>query len=210
MKILESVPAWLESPNETTMDGHAAALTSWTSIMMHDYQLAWKLHCKLSRYLTSKGIDQIDSKTAKTFAEEDERNMQRYIYWYALGNDLSFRLFYGKPRVIRWAPNKVRPPFVFRGDNMHPSAMSVVIGVVWVRYTLLAEESISHIDNRTADGQGDDLFQKVDEYCMRFEKLMVEWKLEQLLNAEDTLYDHRYMIADHISMWPGWLRITIR
>lgn len=198
MKMLESVPAWLESPTETSLDAHTAALSSWTSTTMHDYELSWKFHCKLSRYLISKGIDQVDSTPAKTFAEEDDRDTQRYVYWHTLCMDISFCLFYGKPRVIRWEPNKVRPPLIFRHDNMHPSAISITIGVVWVRYTLLAEEAISYIDNHASHGRGNDLSQKADECCIQLEKLIAEWKFEQLMNDQDVLDDHRYMIADHI------------
>ena len=210
MKILENVPAWLESPSETSLDAYTAALTSWASTTMHDHQLSWKFHCKLCRYLMSNGIDQLDSTPANTFAEEDERDAQRYLYWHSLSIDLSFRLFYGKPRVIRWAPNKVRPPLIFRHDNMHPSAMKVTIGVVWVRYTLLAEEVISYIDNHASRGQGDDLIQKADEGCVQFEKLLAEWKFERLMNDQDAADEHRYIIADHISMYRGWLRSTTR
>ncbi|USP74175.1 uncharacterized protein yc1106_01449 [Curvularia clavata] len=198
MKMLENVPAWLESSTETILDAQTAALSSWTSTTMHDYQLSWKFHCKLSRYLISKGKDQVDSTPAKTFAEEDERDAQRYLYWHALCIDLSFRLFYGKPRVIRWAPGKVRPPLMFRHDNMHPSAMSITIAVVWVRYTLLVEEVISYIDNHACHGQVDDLSQKADECCIQLEKLLAEWRFEQLMNDQDVPNEHRYIIADHI------------
>lgn len=200
MKMLENVPAWLESSTETSLDGHTAALSSWASTTMHDHQLSWKFHCKLCRYLMSKGIDHIDSTPAKTFAEEDERNAQRYLYWHTLCIDLSFRLFYGKPRVIKWAPDKVRPPLLFRRDNMHPSAMVVTIAVVWVRYTLIVDELINYIDDYASHGQGDDLRQKADEGCIQCEKLVAEWKFEQLMNERGVSDDHRYMIADHISM----------
>jgi hypothetical protein len=207
MKVLASVPAWLESPIKASMDGHTAALTSWTSITMHDYQLAWKFHCKLCQYLMSQGIDQLDSTPARTALEEDERDNHRYLYWHSICTDVAFHLFFGKPKVLRWVPNKIRPPLIFRRDNMHPSAINVTIGVVWVRYTLLAEELISYVEDHAADGQGDDLFRKADECCVQLENLMSEWKLEQLMNAEDTLDNHRCMIADHISTWRDWLHI---
>lgn len=198
MKVLESVPAWLESQTKSDLDGSTAALITWTCITMHDYPLAWKFHCKVCQHLMSQGIDQIDSAPAKTFTDEDKRDGYRYIYWHTLCSDIAFHLFFGKPKVLRWVPNKIRPPMIFRGDNMHPSAIRVTICVAWVRYTLLAEEFIGYVDTHASNGQGDDLFKKADECCTQLESLMAEWKLEQLMNAEDTRIDHRCMLADHI------------
>jgi hypothetical protein len=38
LKILEAVPAWLESPGDTELDGHTAALMAWTATSNHDYR----------------------------------------------------------------------------------------------------------------------------------------------------------------------------
>ncbi|KAF5851162.1 hypothetical protein GGP41_003974 [Bipolaris sorokiniana] len=198
MKVLESVPAWLESQTKSDLDGSTAALITWTCITMHDYPLAWKFHCKVCQHLMSQGIDQIDSAPAKTFTDEDKRDGYRYIYWHTLCSDIAFHLFFGKPKVLRWVPNKIRPPMIFRGDNMHPSAIRVTICVAWVRYTLLAEEFIGYVDTHASNGQGDDLFKKADECCTQLESLMAEWKLEQLMNAEDTRIDHRLNIYTYI------------
>jgi hypothetical protein len=131
VKVLESVPAWLDVPNETRMDGHTAALTAWTAINNHDYQLSWKFHCKSCQYIKARGIDQLDMTPAKTFEEESQRDAYRYLYWHVLSTDTLFRMFYGKPTVVRWSPNKVRPPLIFNPNNMHPSASQVTISVVW-------------------------------------------------------------------------------
>ncbi|KAL6155517.1 hypothetical protein ACJQWK_05167 [Exserohilum turcicum] len=198
LKVLESVPAWLESPRQTNMDGLTATLTAWTSNTMHDYQLAWKFHCKSCQYIISKGMDQIDATPARSFAEEEERDPARYLYWHALCTDVLLRLVYGKPKVLKWVPGKVRPPFTFRLDNMQPSAMMVTIGVVWIRYTFLTDELISYVDSHASFSSPEDLFQKTDECCRKLEELIAEWRLEQLMNDTDTLDDHRCMLADHI------------
>lgn len=199
MKVLESVPAWLDSSSETRMDGHTAALTSWTCISMHDYQLSWKFHCKSCQYVKSKGIDQIDAVPAKTCAEEDDRDALRYFYWHTLSVDVLFRLFYGKPRLLRLS-GKVRPPLIFRANNMHPSAMNVTVSVVWVRYNTLTDNMVTYIENHASEEREDDLRQKTDECCRELEHIIAEWKLEQLMRSNDTMDDHRCMLADHISM----------
>ena len=100
LKVLEAVPAWLEASTDTDMDGHTAALTAWTAINNHDYQLSWKFHCKSCQYLNLKGIDVLDTVPARTFEEEEQRNTLRYLYWHVLSTDTLFRLFYGKPTVV--------------------------------------------------------------------------------------------------------------
>lgn len=198
MKMLESVPAWLESPGDTNMDVHIAALSAWTAMTTHDYQLAWKFHCKSCQHIKSIGIDRLDTVPAKSFEEETERDVGRYTYWYVVSIDTFFRLFYGKPTVLRWSPNKVRPPLLFRPDNMHPSALHVTISVVWVRYTLLTVEAIGYIDENPPHDRNS-CVQKADEACSQMEDLISEWRLEEVMNGKETTDDVRCLLADHIS-----------
>jgi hypothetical protein len=100
LKALEAVPAWLDAPTETEMDGFTAALTAWAAINNLDYQLSWKFHCKSCQFVQSRGIDQLDRAPAKTLEEEDKRGPLRYLYWHILSTDCLFRLFYGKPTVV--------------------------------------------------------------------------------------------------------------
>jgi len=102
LKVLESVPAWLDTTIYTDMDGHTAALTAWTAINNHDYQLSWKFHCKSCHYIKSKNIDQLDTVPAKSLEDEQKREGSRFLYWHILSTDMLFRLFYGKPTVVRW------------------------------------------------------------------------------------------------------------
>ncbi|KAI4641726.1 hypothetical protein J4E93_007824 [Alternaria ventricosa] len=197
MKMLESVPAWLESPGDTNMDVHIAALSAWTAMTAHDYQLAWKFHCKSCQHIKSIGIDRLDMVPAKSFEEETERDVGRYTYWYVISIDTFFRLFYGKPTVLRWSPNKVRPPLIFRPDNMHPSALHTTISVVWVRYTLLTVQAIGYIDEHPPHDRNS-CVQKADEACSQMEDLISEWRLEEVMNAKDTTDDVRCLLADHI------------
>jgi hypothetical protein len=101
LKALESVPKWLDDPTETDMDAITAALTSWTATSNSDYQLSWKFHCKASHAVQSRGIDQIDRVPARTLEEESRREGTRYLYWLVLSIDCLFRVFYGKPTVVR-------------------------------------------------------------------------------------------------------------
>lgn len=100
LKVLEAVPAWLEHPAESDLDGHTAEMTAWTAITNHDYQLSWKFHCKSCQYIRSKKIDQIDAYPARTQEEEAQRDHLRYLYWQVLSTDVLFVLFYGKPTVV--------------------------------------------------------------------------------------------------------------
>ncbi|CAN9465621.1 unnamed protein product [Alternaria alternata] len=198
MKVLESVPAWLESPSDTSVDIHTAALSAWTAMTCHDYQLAWKFHCKSCQHVKSNGIDQLDVIPAKSFEEESRKDTDRYTYWYILSIDTFFRLFYDKPTVLQYVPNKVRPPLLFRSDNMHPSALNVIMSAVWIRYTLLTAEMISYVDSHQTPDQDETVSQKIDETCLQMEALMDEWKLHEMMNAADTSDEVRCLVADHI------------
>lgn len=100
LKVLEQVPAWMDAPTDTDMDGYTAALTSWIAINNLDYQLSWKFHCKSCHFLKSRGIDTLDLSPAKTVDEEAKRERVRYLYWHILSTDCLFRLFYGKPSMV--------------------------------------------------------------------------------------------------------------
>jgi hypothetical protein len=100
LKALEHVPAWLDSPTDTDMDGYTAAMSAWVAINNLDYQLSWKLHCKACHWLKSRGVDNLDITPARTVEEEEKRESIRYLYWQVLSTDCLFRLFYGKPTLV--------------------------------------------------------------------------------------------------------------
>lgn len=198
MKILESVPAWLEDPDGTDLDGHIAALTAWTAINNHDYQLSWKFHCKCISYIQARGICQLDVTPTRSFEEEVERGAHRYLYWHVLSIDILFRLFYGKPAVIRWSPNKVRSPDLFR--DMDPAAAKVTTTIVWIRVTRLAAETLNLLDGNTPKDSNDYLALEVDKLCFQLEGIMTEWRLEKLMDAEDISNDYHCLLVDTVSM----------
>ncbi|KAA8625322.1 Zn-clus domain containing protein [Pyrenophora tritici-repentis] len=198
MKVLESVPAWLESTTEANADGPTAAMTSWTTIIMHDYELSWKFHCKSYQHIKSQGINQIDATPAKNFAEESQRNSFRLFYWHVMSVDVLFRLFYGKPTVVRWLSDNIRPPSIFTPDNMHPTAFHTMITITWIRYTVLTVEIIDYVDNRVQDRTDPSVAQKVNECCLQLEEMMEEWRLEELMDDQRTTDDQRCLIADFI------------
>lgn len=100
LKALEHVPAWLEAPTETDMDGYTAAISAWVAVNNLDYQLSWRFHLKACHYLKSKGIDNLDGSPAKTLEEEEKRESTRYLFWQVLATDCLYRLFWGKPTVV--------------------------------------------------------------------------------------------------------------
>jgi len=100
LKLLEAVPAWLDAPSGRSMDAFTAALTTWTALTNHDYQLSWRFHCKSCHHIKTEGIDNLDITPAKSFEEETNRNDLRYLYWHILCTDLTFRLFYARPTVV--------------------------------------------------------------------------------------------------------------
>ncbi|KAI8936434.1 hypothetical protein NX059_006841 [Plenodomus lindquistii] len=198
MRVLDTVPAWLGAATNSVLDGHTAALIAWTCINNHDYQLSWKFHCKSCQFLKMKGIDKLDTLPAQTFEEENQRDSLRFLYWHVLSTDSLFRLFYDKPTVMRWSPNKVRPPALLRAGNLHPSRWTTTVAVVWIRYTHLVAETINWIDSNAPHKDIDALGRKVDTLCVQLEALMEEWSLEQLVNTADTPDKLRCLIADHI------------
>jgi hypothetical protein len=112
LKVLEALPAWLDTPGDKEIDGYAAALMTWTAINNHDYKLSWKFHCKACHYIKIRRFDQLDVAPARDFGEEEKRDDQRYLYWHVLSTDTVFRLFHGKPTVVCQRPEVHRrvPP----------------------------------------------------------------------------------------------------
>ncbi|KAI0606097.1 Fungal-trans domain-containing protein [Pyrenophora tritici-repentis] len=194
MKVLESVPAWLEDTDMTDLDGNTAALTAWTAINNHDYQLAWKFHCKSIFYLRARGIDQLDVTPTRSFEEEAERVAHRYLYWHILSIDMMFQLFFGKPAMMRWSPNNVRPPDFYRDTDA--SAAKITTTIVWIRITRLATETLNLASNTKDNIEGVAL--EVDKLCLQLEGIMAEWKLERLMDDEDISNDYRCLIIDAV------------
>lgn len=100
LKALEHVPAWLDTPTETDMDGYTASMAAWVAINNLDYQLSWKFHCKACHWVKSRGFDKMDVCPAKSLEEEQKRETIRYLYYHILSTDCLFRLFYNKPTIV--------------------------------------------------------------------------------------------------------------
>lgn len=108
LKALEHVPAWLEMPTETDMDGYTAAMAAWVAINNLDYQLSWKFHCKACHWVKSRGVDKLDATPAMTAEEERKRESIRYLFYHILSTDCLFRLFYNKPTIVSSAFRTIR------------------------------------------------------------------------------------------------------
>ncbi|PVI00138.1 hypothetical protein DM02DRAFT_563555 [Periconia macrospinosa] len=198
IKVLDAVPEWLETSPESPLNGMTAALTTWTTLVNHDYQLAWKFHCKACQHIKLRRIDSIDTIPAKTFKEENEKNEWRFLYWHVMCTDLTFRLFFGKPTVIRWVPDRIKPPSIMTSHRLHPTARYVMVVVVWVRYTLLAAEAVDFIDKTLPENRDANFYQKIDKYCTSLEDVLIDWKVEAEMKSAETPTKHRVLMADHV------------
>ncbi|KAH6615047.1 hypothetical protein C7974DRAFT_57842 [Boeremia exigua] len=196
LKALEHVPAWLEAPTGTSMDGYTAALSAWVAINNLDYQLSWKFHLKSCHYLKSKGIDNLDATPANSIKEEEEREPLRYLFWQVLSTDCLFRLFWGRPTVLRWKPQTVRPPAVLHPKHMHPHPTQVMLLCIWIDYTSRTIEQISSIDNATAEGIS--VSHDVDDCCRKLEVIVADWKMEATMKDMTVPFSLRCVVADHI------------
>ncbi|KAJ4986668.1 fungal specific transcription factor [Stagonosporopsis vannaccii] len=196
LKALEHVPAWLEAPIETDMDGYTAAICSWVAVNNLDYQLSWRFHLKACHFMKSKKIDLLDVSPATTFEEEQKREPARYLFWQVLATDCLFRLFWCKPTVIRWNSKKVRPPSVVSPWNLHPEPTQAILICIWISYTARTVEQINLIDE--ASTRGLSVSHDVDVCCRKLEATIVEWKMEAIMNDKTVKFLLRCVVADHI------------
>ncbi|KAF2681575.1 hypothetical protein K458DRAFT_76235 [Lentithecium fluviatile CBS 122367] len=214
LAVLNLVPAWLACKSNKDLDGWTAALTAWTAVANFDYQLSWKFHCKSCHFIKTEGIDRLDVLPAATHKEENKRNGLRSLYWHVLWCDMFFRLFYGKPSLIHYSPNNVKPPALFTPTNMRPKASQVVNSVVLIQSTVMTAEILNIIDGASPRECEESLQSKVDKYCLETEELIADWNMEQILEAQCTTTTVRHVIADYImSMYSisiGIKRLTRR
>ncbi|KAJ8115860.1 hypothetical protein OPT61_g2598 [Boeremia exigua] len=193
LKALEHVPAWLEAPTGTDMDGYTAALSSCAAINNLDYQMAWKLHLKACHYLKSKGIDKLDTVPASTNEEEERREPTRFLYWQVVAADCLFRLFWGKPS-LKWDPKNVKPSAILSVQNMHPDPVHVALTCVWSSCTTRTIEQLDSIDN--AKLQGLSVSHGVNECCRKLEDSVTDWKMETILEDTTVKFKVRCLVAD--------------
>ncbi|KAF2746452.1 hypothetical protein M011DRAFT_468543 [Sporormia fimetaria CBS 119925] len=196
LKLLESVPEWLEAATGTDLDGHCALLTAYTTIHNFDYQLSWKFHCRACHFLKVKGVDRLDSVPIRSNEEEDRRQNLRYLYFLVLQTDLFFRMFNNKPAAIRWRPGRVKPPTLFTARDMNPSATQSIMYVVFLRYTIMTAEILDIIGDPTDKPRDTEVLQKVDDCCAQLEEIVREWNLLSLM--ENSPKADSWLWADHI------------
>ena len=176
-KVLNAVPAWLASPAETDLDGWTAALTAWTAIVNFDYQLSWKFHCKSCHFIQQRGLDRIDVVPAATNEEEAERDDHRPLYWHALWCDMFFRLFYGKPSVLPYVPNNVKPLDVMASRGLRPKASRIMIAAVFIQGTIMTADILHYIDTASSQDRANEVPQRVEQFCLAIDELVSDWNL---------------------------------
>lgn len=195
-KFLEAVPAWLSADSSSELDGHCAALTTFTALHNFDYQLAYKFHARACHFLRVKGVDRLDAIPIRSNEEEDRRQSLRYLYWLCLQTDLLFRLLLDKPPMIRWKVGRVKPPTLFSTSHMAPTADQSRCYVVWIRFTVLTAEVMDVVEDRE-QRTTPEVMQKVDRYCSDLEELVADWNLIDLSNPSKAPKNLSMLYADH-------------
>jgi hypothetical protein len=57
---------------------------------------------------------------------------------------------------------------------------------------------LNEIDDNLSHARDGGIHQQVDDFCIKLENLMVEWRMESIIRDNDTPQTHRYLIADHV------------
>jgi hypothetical protein len=157
-------------------------LTAWTAIVNFDYQLSWRFHCKSCHFIKKRGLDLLDAIPAATREEEMERNELRPLYWHALWCDMFFRLFYGKPSVIQYSPNKVKPLDIFAMGKVRPKASQVMLVAVFIQSTIMTAEILHLVDTASSHANEGGLSHKVEQFCCETEELVADWTLVSIFS----------------------------
>lgn len=70
--------------------------------------------------------------------------------------------------------------------------------VVWTRYTLMTAEMLNEFDNNLSHERDSEIRQHVDDFCIKLENLIAEWKMESIIRDNDIPQTLRYLVADHV------------
>jgi len=91
--------------------------------------------------------------------------------------DMFFRLFYGKPRVMDYWPDKVKPLDIFATGNVRPKASQVMLVAVFMQSTVMTAEIMQLIDTASSEASEGVLAHKVEQFCCATEELVEDWNL---------------------------------
>jgi len=136
-----------------------------------------------------RGIDKLDVDMAKTHKEENRRQGVRFFYFCVLQTDLLFRLFLGKPAVLKWSSTQqVKLPSLFIND-VKVNAPQAILYIVSLKYTVMTAEILNFFDEHASEENSEETSRKVTEYCEQIEGLAAEWDLDlRSRSSEQAMY----------------------
>lgn len=63
---------------------------------------------------------------------------------------------------------------------------------------MMTAEMLNEVDNNLSHERDGGIQQQVDDFCIKLEDLIAEWKMESIIIDKDVPQTLRYLIADHV------------
>ncbi|KAG9229101.1 hypothetical protein BJ875DRAFT_475796 [Amylocarpus encephaloides] len=171
-------------------------LLSWMAIENMDFANSWKFHCEACHLARVLKFDQIDNPNVQRI-NHDQLESKRKGFWQLVHMDYVFRLYFRKPAIITNTKFHVNMPTLQLGTSVQ--AMAEAIGdttfVLTSRIAFITTEFF-HIAESTPERRPDKDW-KIDSLCDEIESLLVEWRIEDIIETENA--DNRvgkWLLAD--------------
>lgn len=181
LRCLQAIPTWQASATGSLLDLIAMALTTFTTAISFDFNLAWKFHKQSCLYAKQLGLHRLDV-LASVGVNQKDLNNQRLGVWGLVLTDLFFRFFTGRESGISKdvSVSHVALPRISDPTCQRPKAAHTIIQTIWARITFIAKEFFEHYD-RIANMEGgkasQDFQDKVNALCDEIEEMFDDWQL---------------------------------
>jgi len=184
------VEKWQREIKTTMMDFCAAYWACWMAKELLDMQLSWQFFCRACRIAREMGFFTVDDGNTMSGDDELTRDLKRQVFWNLLQTDVSFRLHYGKPAVIRSGTWNVNFPQALMETAGNASLRADQITfIVSVRLALIVIKSFEVPENMP------DRDTIIDSLSDEIKVILRDWRIEERFHRSSTGLD-RWLYAD--------------
>ncbi|KFY93466.1 hypothetical protein V500_03692, partial [Pseudogymnoascus sp. VKM F-4518 (FW-2643)] len=160
--------------------------------------VAGNFHCEACRLTCALELHQIDNADHPN-SEMDLTERKRKGFWQLVQTDYCFRLYFGRPAMITNIKFKVKLPSLELGPSIVWYTIGCVIPdasfVVSSRIAVIVMEFFDFLEGHPERGSNG-VDWKIESLCDQIESLLVDWKIEEVLENDTHPGPGKWMLAD--------------
>lgn len=128
---------------------------------------------------------------------EAEKEIKRRLHWYLVELDFLFRLWYDKPKALKYPIAQVKLPAEISPQTKQPKPAHCTLFIVWSRALFLLDEFFSVLESSHGQAYAE-VSSKTDNCCNELWELLTDWDMLSVARSPRIEPVKSWLYADSI------------